>query len=118
MKAAPALAPADDEDDEEEDDEEESTENEDDAADEEDEEEDDEEEDDDGHVAAPTPAAASGADWLPDWAPFAVLAALVGVSIVFGLGLVGGPAGPAEENEASPEPAASVKAPVKASPHP
>ena len=118
MKAAAPVASEDEEEDEDEDDEEEddeeATDNEDDAVDEEE----DDEEEDDHHVGPPAGATAPGADWLPDWAPFAVLAGLVGASIVFGLGLVGGPAASAEENEAAAEPAASVKAPVKASPHP
>src|SRR5215203_2267472 len=51
--------------------------------------EDDEEDEDDDQPSPPLGAAAPAAgDWLPDWAPYAVLALLVSSSIVFGLGLV------------------------------
>ncbi len=76
----------------------------------------DEEEDEHGAHVAPAPRAAG--DWIPEWAPFAVLALLVSVSILVGLGLVGGSSAAAEE-EPTAEPAAAVKAPVaKPSKHP
>jgi hypothetical protein len=77
--------------------------------------EDDEDEHDDGH-RAPTAAVASK-DWLPDWAPFAVLAVLVSVSILVGLGLVGGPAG-ASEDPAGDAAAETPKPASKPSGHP
>ena len=93
------------------------------AADEDDEEEDEDDEDEDDDAAqrgAPRAAAAAGSDWIPDWLPYAVLAALVGVSILVGLGIVGGgSAGASEENDKAAEPAAPApKAAVKPSPHP
>ena len=83
--------------------------------------EDDEEEDEEDDQPAPPPGAAApaAADWLPDWAPYAVLALLVSSSIVFGLGLLGGPGASAGDGEKAAEPAASAaKKPIKVSPHP
>jgi len=116
MKAAPLV---DEEEDEDEDEDEESSA----PANEDDEEDEDEDEDEDDEVSAQLPprrAAAPASDWLPDWAPYAVLAALVSVSILVGLGLVGGGSNAAtEEEQKAPEPAgAAPKAPAKPSPHP
>ena len=116
MKAAAPVA--DDEDEDEEDDEDEDEE----ASPSENEDDEEEDEDEDANVqpAPPPQASAAASDWLPDWAPYAVLAALVSVSILFGLGLVGGgSAAASEEEQKAPEPAApTVKAPAKPSPHP
>jgi hypothetical protein len=84
-------APARDEDEEEDEDDEEEDE---DDRDDEDEDEDEDEEDDSHKSTAraavpshrPVPAAAGSSDWIPDWLPWAVLAVLVGVGIVGGLG--------------------------------
>ena len=96
---------------EEEDEEEAATDNEDDEADEED--------DDDGAVAEPVHAttATSSSDWIPEWAPFAVLGLLVTGSILIGLGLIGG-GGASEGGEDEAAPSGSVVAPAKPSPHP
>jgi hypothetical protein len=91
-----------------------------------DEEDDDEEDDDEEASAEPTHHARAASDWIPDWGPYAVLGLLVSVSILVGLGLVGGPdAPPAEETTAaapSAMPAASAlklkKFPAKPSAHP
>jgi hypothetical protein len=116
----PIVAPPAEDDDEEEDDEEEEEdessseeEDEDEEEDDEEEEEDDEEEDE----GAAAPVASTPSEWLPNWAPYAVLAVLVSVSFLVGLGLVGGPPAPAEP-EAAPEPATVVKKAVKPSGHP
>lgn len=114
--ASPAKDDEDEEDDEEEEEdeaheEEETTDNEDDEDD----------EDEDGADAEPAHAAASAAaaDWIPEWAPFAVLGLLVTASIVFGLGLIGGPSGEhAEEDAAAPAASAVAPAKQKPSPHP
>ncbi|HKY37588.1 MAG TPA: hypothetical protein VJN18_16715, partial [Polyangiaceae bacterium] len=91
---------------------------------------DDDEDDDDEQPASAQPvhaarAAAAPSDWIPDWGPYAVLGLLVSVSILVGLGLVGGPPAPPEEEAApaaSAKPAASAlklkKFPSKPSPHP
>jgi hypothetical protein len=123
---AKAPAPKEDDDDDDDDEEEEDDEEEDDDDDDEEE----EDEDDDEPEASAQPAVrprASGAasDWIPDWGPFAVLGLLVSASILVGLGIVGGPPAPVEE-EATPapsaKPAASAlrlkKAPTRPSPHP
>jgi archaellum component FlaD/FlaE len=114
-KAEAASAKVDAEDDDEttedEDEDDETTEDEDDET---TEDETTEDEDDDEHEASAAPNRASAspaADWIPEWAPFAVLGLLVTASIVFGLGLVGGGEEPAEEGEAAP--AASALAPAK-----
>jgi hypothetical protein len=77
----------------------------------------DEEDEEDGADAEPAHAATAGvaADWIPEWAPFAVLGLLVTASIVFGLGLLGGPSGEHVEEEAA-APAASAVAPAKKKP--
>jgi hypothetical protein len=116
MKAAPLVDEEEEEDDEDEDEESSAPANEDD-------EDEDEDEDEDDEVSAQLPArgaAAPASDWLPDWAPYAVLAALVSVSILVGLGLVGGGSNAAtEEEQKAAEPAgAALKAPAKPSPHP
>jgi hypothetical protein len=116
MKAAARVESDDEEEDDEEDEDEDEApvENEDD----EEEDEEDEEEDDEAHEPA---VASPAADWLPEWAPYAVLAGLVGASIVFGLGLVGGgsaAAGEEDEKPAVPAASAAKKAPVKPSSHP
>jgi hypothetical protein len=82
---------------------------------EEEEEEDDHASDDHGH--APAAPAAAASDWLPEWAPFAVLALLVSVSLLVGLGLVGGSAESSERDAAEPA-AESPKAVTKPSGHP
>jgi hypothetical protein len=107
--AAAARAEEDEEEEEDEDEEEEEeTDNEDDE---------DEDEEDAAHAEPPATPAPSN-DWIPEWAPFAVLGLLVTASIVFGLGLVGGEAPPADEAD-SAAPAASALAPAKKpSPHP
>jgi len=116
VKAATAVADDEDEDEDEDDDE-----DEDESADDEDEDEDeDEEQDARAQPLPPRAAAPSGSDWIPDWAPYAVLALLVSVSLVVGLGLLGGgPASASEEADKAAAPTPStVKAPVKPSPHP
>jgi archaellum component FlaD/FlaE len=121
MKAAAPVTGEDDEEEDEEDEEDEDEEDEAASDNEDDEEEDDEEEDEEDDQPAPPPGAAApaAADWLPDWAPYAVLALLVSSSIVFGLGLLGGPGASAEDGEKAAEPAASAaKKPIKVSPHP
>ena len=111
--AAPRDEQEDEEDDDDDDDESEASDNEDD---EEAEETDDGSEDEaDAQHAAPAPAPAN--DWIPDWAPYAVLALLVSASILLGLGLVGGGSASASEGEAA-EPAADVAKPAKPSQHP
>jgi hypothetical protein len=64
----------------------------------------------DVHDAPLVAARAPGSDWIPEWAPFAVLALLVSVSIIFGLGLVGG-SGAASEEQA-PNPATQATKPA------
>jgi hypothetical protein len=96
------------EDDEEEDDEEEATDNEDDQS----ESDEDEHESVGAEHASAAAAASAAADWIPEWAPFAVLGLLVTASIVFGLGLVGG-AGPEHVDETEAAPAASALVPAK-----
>jgi len=120
MKAA---APVDNEDDEDEEEDEEEDDGEEEAPvdNEDDEDEEEDEEEDEDEPAAASPVAAPGGDWLPEWAPYAVLAGLVGASIVFGLGLVGGATAAATEDDVKAEaPAASaVKKPLaKPSDHP
>jgi hypothetical protein len=118
-KATEPIAPKDDEDeDEDEEDEEDEEEDEENASEDEEnaseDEEDEEEEDEEAAAKPPHPApATSVSEWLPDWAPYAVLALLVSVSILVGLGLVGGgPAAASAESDKAAEPAA------KPSPHP
>ncbi|MEI9951111.1 MAG: peptidylprolyl isomerase [Pseudomonadota bacterium] len=111
--AAPGTPPptpvAHDEDDDEEDDDEED-----------DDEEDDDEDEDDVHVARGGHAAVSstarpavGDDWLPDWAPWAILAGLVIVGVAGGLGAFSKPAAEAPEAAAPAE--ASVPTTIAAS---
>lgn len=111
--SAKAVQEAEEEDDDEsEDEDEETTDNED------DEEEDGEHED--AADAEPTHAAPAtrATDWIPEWAPLAVLGLLVTASIVFGLGLVGGESGDHVE-DAEAAPATSAVSPAKKpSPHP
>jgi len=78
-------------------------EEEDEEAEEADEDEDEDEDDDAGseHAHDTTSTATAGSDWLPDWAPYAVLAALVSLSVLVGLGLVGGPAAGSEGDKAA-----------------
>ena len=112
--APPAAASDEDEDDEEDDDETE-------ASDGEDEDEDEDDEEDDDASAQPLHAAAStkpAQDWIPEWGPFAVLGLLVCFSILFGLGLLGGPAASTENNEGKAEPTPSAKPVLKPSAHP
>lgn len=78
-----------DEDDEDEDEDEEDEDDED----EEEEEEDEDDEDERAHTARPVHASegrTSSNDWLPDWSPWAVLAALLAIGIAGGLGFFGG----------------------------
>jgi hypothetical protein len=122
MKAAARILgeAEEDEEDEEDDGEDESpVENDDDEETEDEADDEDDEDDEDAHRPAVVTAAPK-ADWLPDWAPYAVLAGLVGASIVFGLGLIGGSSASANEGEEQAAPAASAlrKAPVKPSSHP
>ncbi len=118
--AAPVVKDVEDEEDEEDEDEEDEE-----ASPSENEEDEDEDEDEDDEEASAQPApplqgAAVASDWLPDWAPYAVLAALVSVSILVGLGLIGGgSAATSDDDQKAAEPAASTaKAPAKPSPHP
>jgi hypothetical protein len=94
---------------------------------EEDEDEDEDEQDEEDAEASAQPlhrVSAPGQDWIPEWAPFAVLGALVCGSILIGLGLIGGSDAKAgeEEGKAEKAPAASSAAkplkPVKPSGHP
>jgi hypothetical protein len=82
-------------------------------------EEDEDEEDEDDNDALPSPAAKNAAkkDWIPDWAPYAVLAVLVSVSMLVGLGLLSG-SSPATTEEDAPVAKPAAKAPAKPSPHP
>jgi hypothetical protein len=113
--SAPAAAAAEEDADDEEADDEDDEDDEDETANEDDEQDEDE---DEAHAeplhTAPT---GPGSEWIPEWAPFAVLGLLVTASIVFGLGLVGGPDTEHEGGEDA-APAASVVAPTKPSPHP
>jgi hypothetical protein len=120
MKAAAPVPSEDEEEDDEDDEDETSTDNEDDADEsEEDEDESEEDEDEDDALAHPAQPAAAARDWLPDWAPFAVLAVLVSVSILVGLGLVGGgPAKTAEDAEAEGTKTGEAKPAAKPSQHP
>jgi hypothetical protein len=83
---------------------------------------DDEEEEDEEEDAHAAPVAAAPSDWLPAWAPYAVLALLVSVSFFVGLGFVGGPPHePEPEAEAPAKPAAGQlkpAAPAKPAGHP
>lgn len=105
--------------DEDEEDEDEEDGSEGDDEDEEDEDEDEDEEGEDEASAQPTqPSTASPEqDWIPEWGPLAVLGLLVCVSIVFGLGLIGGPAREtSDEQPAAPAPSA-LKPKARPSPH-
>ena len=73
----------------------------------------DEDEDDDDASSHVTPAVAPRSDWIPEWGPFAVLGLLVCVSIVVGLGLLGGRSEISEESEGKAEPAPAAKPAVK-----
>jgi hypothetical protein len=111
---AAASAPLEDETDEDEDDEDE----EEGSEDEEDEDEDDE--DEASAQPAETAPARPAQDWIPEWGPFAVLGLLVCVSIVIGLGLVGGSAEPAREqsdDKAAPAAPSALKPATRPSPH-
>jgi hypothetical protein len=105
---APISNPVEDRDDEE-DEEDDLDEDEEDDLDED--EEDDQDEEDDRH-ATPASRSDAGGDWLPDWAPFAVLGALVLLSIFFGLGLGSGDAADTEEDAGAQAEAASAPAPA------
>ncbi len=63
---------------------------------------DDDEHDDDEHDDDEEASQASQ-DWIPDWAPFAVLGVLVSASILLGLGLLGGPSSSDSDGEVSAE---------------
>jgi len=121
MKAASSVKAAEHSEEEEQDEDESDSEGEHEAAEEEDEE---EEEDDEEHAAEAPHAVAPATDWLPDWAPYAVLAALVSISVLFGLGLVGGHStasadeGDQAADAKAAEPKAAVKAPAKPGAHP
>jgi hypothetical protein len=64
-----------------------------------DDEHDDDEHDDDEHDEV----SQASQDWIPDWAPFAVLGVLVSASILLGLGLLGGPPSSDSDGEVSAE---------------
>jgi hypothetical protein len=109
---AAASSPAEEEDEDEEDE---------DEQDEEDEDEEDEQDDAEASAQPLHSATAPSQDWIPEWAPFAVLGVLVCGSILIGLGLIGGSDAKAGEDEGKAEkaPAASAAAkPGKPSGHP
>jgi hypothetical protein len=119
---AAAASPSEEDEEEDEDEDEDEQDEED-----EDEDEDEDEQDEEDAEASAQPlhrVSAPGQDWIPEWAPFAVLGALVCGSIVIGLGLIGGSDAKAgeEEGKAEKAPAASSAAkplkPVKPSGHP
>jgi parvulin-like peptidyl-prolyl isomerase len=95
-KAAPSDDEDDDEDEEDEDDRDEDEEDDDDEDDRDDEDEEEEEDDDDEddddrptrRAVGTRPAAATGADWLPEWAPWATLGALLAFGLLGGIGVI------------------------------
>jgi len=117
-KAKPA-SPSHDEDDDEDDDRDDDEDDDDDRDDDDDEDEDDDEDDDEEPRASATsrragpPAAGASQDWLPDWAPWAVLGGLLAIGLLGGIGVI-----PLSFNlkKASPEaPAATAAAPTTTS---
>jgi hypothetical protein len=112
--AAAALDEDEDEDEDEQDDEDEDEQDDEDDEDDEDEDEDEQDDEDEASAQeAAVPAARAAQDWIPEWGPFAVLGLLVCVSIVFGLGLLGGSAPSSEEGADKVEPAKPAPSALK-----
>jgi parvulin-like peptidyl-prolyl isomerase len=113
--SAPVEEEEDDEDEEDEEDDDGAT----DESDEDEEDDDEEEDDDDEDAAAAKPLERSSRnsapsraadDWLPDWAPWAVLVGLVSVGLLGGLGALGKGSPNRVTAEAASEPAAAAQA--------
>ncbi|MEO7035768.1 MAG: peptidylprolyl isomerase [Polyangiaceae bacterium] len=100
------------------------SEDEDDAEDEDDEDDDDDDEDDDAHpvvragghgATGRTTPTASGDDWIPDWGPWAMLAALVLIGVAGGLGAFTKPPAEGEAQATSTPVEASKPTSIEAS---